>query len=155
VDFLTNSKILHIQTASIDDANRLLRAAFDAGFRESGAMTLSEHPMIAVRSVGLAFDSIIGYLDASGEAVSIVDEPYLQLLHGVANDRFKTNSERINRFREALIPPNPDVKSDWEDASARKERKRREGLALRDRLRAEAGGSAQESKPEEVVAELT
>jgi tRNA wybutosine-synthesizing protein 3 len=145
------AKILHIQTASSEDANRVLKAAFEAGFRESGAMSLSGTPMVAVRAVGLAFDTIIGYGEESSEPLSIVDESYLQLLLAVANDRFKTNSERIDRFRTALIQSASSPKTEWEDPIARKERKRREGLLLRDRLRAESENENRKPEDDEVL----
>jgi tRNA wybutosine-synthesizing protein 3 len=87
--------------------------------------------MVAVRSMGLAFDSIIGYQDSDGVAVSFVDETYLARLVQVGNERFETNSERIGRFRSYLLKeysPNAENRS-WEDAAERRQRKRLEGLA--------------------------
>jgi tRNA wybutosine-synthesizing protein 3 len=134
-------QILHILSASIEHAQRILAAALAAGFRESGAVSLGStktgeaNPMVAVRSAGYSFDSIIGYLDGESRNISLVDERYLRTLVCIANDRFKINTERISRFRAALMESyqaNPSTgaspKVDWEDADVRKQRKRAEGL---------------------------
>ena len=59
-------------------------------------------PMVAVRSAGLSFDSIIGYQSMHGGLVSLVDEAYLHVLMRIANQRFQTNTERISRFGDVL-----------------------------------------------------
>jgi tRNA wybutosine-synthesizing protein 3 len=97
-------------------------------------------PMVAVRSMGLAFDSIIGYESVEGTATSLVDEEHLAMLVQIANSRFKTNSERIQRFRASLSKESSPgyVKSerpDWEDASERKKRMKMEGLAKQSTLK--------------------
>ncbi|KAI8934880.1 hypothetical protein NX059_008554 [Plenodomus lindquistii] len=140
--------ILHILTASLQDAQSVLTAALSAGFRESGAVSLSStkagesNPMVAVRSTGYSFDSIIGYQDAEGCNVAMVDESYLETLVAIANERFNINEERIARFRKALLatlqPPTFEAsgssKAEWEDAHERKRRKREEGLARQQAL---------------------
>jgi len=95
--------------------------------------------MVAVRSTGLAFDTIIGYQDDEDNIVSIVTEAHLRLMVDVSIDRFKANSERIQRFRSALLSSYQSttglsgnglaVNPTWEDTAARKARKREEGLA--------------------------
>lgn len=121
-----------------------------AGFRESGAVSLGSskageaNPVVAVRSTGYSFDSIIGYQDENGRNVSLVDESHLCTLVCIANERFKINVERIARFRTQLlesyqptsIPKFVSSKPDWEDADARKQRKREEGLARQQALQA-------------------
>ncbi|KAL9576246.1 MAG: hypothetical protein Q9212_007259, partial [Teloschistes hypoglaucus] len=58
--------ILHIATASLHHAAPVLKAAISAGFRESGVQSLKNLtdpnalPMVAIRSAGLAFESLIG-----------------------------------------------------------------------------------------------
>ncbi|KAF1940681.1 hypothetical protein EJ02DRAFT_379380 [Clathrospora elynae] len=135
--------ILHILSASLDHAQRMLTAALTAGFRESGAVSLGStkmresNPMVAVRSAGYSFDSIIGYQNEDEHNIALVDEKYLQTLVGIANQRFKINTDRIDRFRNALLEIYQPVtsittgssKPDWEDADVRKQRKREEGLA--------------------------
>lgn len=109
---------------------------------KDGAIT----PMVAIRSNGLALDSIVGYLDDQGEPRSLVSEQHLQLLTNIANERFETNTKRIQRFQESLFKlfsspistadPNSNAAS-WEDAESRKARKRSEGLAKQVIARAE------------------
>jgi tRNA wybutosine-synthesizing protein 3 len=99
--------------------------------------------MVAVRSTGYSFDSIIGYHDNSGQNIALVDERYLQTLALVANERFQINTERIARFRTSLLQQyrlqlaetSGLASSGWEDAEARKLRKRAEGLARQQALK--------------------
>jgi tRNA wybutosine-synthesizing protein 3 len=134
-------------SASPDLAQRILIAALAAGFRESGAVSLGaaktgdSNPMVAVRSAGYSFDSIIGYRDEEGRNIALVSERYLHTLVDVANERFKINTDRISRFRNALLESHQSTlstgkssKPDWEDAEARKRRKREEGLARQQAL---------------------
>ncbi|KAF3052195.1 hypothetical protein E8E11_008988 [Didymella keratinophila] len=140
--------ILHILSASLDDAQRVLNAGMRAGFRESGAVSLGEsksgeaNPVVAIRSTGYSFDSIIGYQDETGRNISLMNEAHLRTLVCIANERFKINEERIARFRTQLLksykpvptPQSRGSKPDWENADARKQRKRAEGLARQQAL---------------------
>jgi tRNA wybutosine-synthesizing protein 3 len=99
--------------------------------------------MVAVRSAGYSFDSIIGHQDETGRNVMMVNERHLETLVAIANDRFKINLERITRFRSALLdifkPSDSSTNGSstpvWEDADARKQRKREEGLARQQALK--------------------
>jgi tRNA wybutosine-synthesizing protein 3 len=100
--------------------------------------------MVAVRSAGYSFDSIIGYQDGEGRNITLVDENYLRTLVDIANERFKINTDRISRFRNALLESYQSVvstgkstKPEWEDAEDRKRRKREEGLARQQALQNE------------------
>lgn len=114
-----------------------------AGFRESGAINLlpssGAHatPMVAIRSMGLGFESIIGRLDKNGRTCSIISESLLQSFFETANERFAENEKRRDRFwnnlkeEVGLGAPAPVRQGDsgaWEDKGARRERLRREGL---------------------------
>ncbi|KAF2466002.1 uncharacterized protein BDR25DRAFT_294644 [Lindgomyces ingoldianus] len=150
--------ILHILAASMVDSHRVLTAAIGAGFRESGAMSLGSsksgerNPMVAVRSTGYSFDSIIGYQNDLGDSIAMVDEVYLRTLVDIANDRFSVNSQRIDRFRSSLLRQfnqreavdvtvlstlPKTVKADWEQSEARRQRKRAEGLNRQQALHAQ------------------
>lgn len=143
----------------MDQAQLVLNAALAAGFRESGAVSLGStktsdaNPMVAVRSAGYSFDSIIGYQDENGENVALVDEKYLRILVDIANERFKINVDRIARFRKALMEAYQhgtldaagSSKPDWEDAEVRKRRKREEGLARQQALKSQASEARDES----------
>ena len=141
--------------ASLQHANPVLAAASSSGFRESGLQSLrclesaddGPSPIVAVRSSGLALESIIGYCDdeeATEEPIirSLVSEEYLQMLVALSNERFQTNGERKERFRTLLLElcsENHGKKGrgrekggNWEDAETRRERKRAEGLKKRE-----------------------
>jgi tRNA wybutosine-synthesizing protein 3 len=122
--------------ATLQHAQPVLAAASSAGFRESGLQSLrclaslddagdatslppSSFPMVAVRSSGLALESIIGCSSdddqpsRSSEGVpvtganslvqSLVTEEYLAMLVSIANERFIVNKARVSRFRTHLL----------------------------------------------------
>lgn len=146
---------MHVLTASPQHAQIILIAALQAGFRESGALNLisstSENatPMVAVRSMGLALESIIGQSGSSGGWECFVSGRYLQGLLEISNNRFEENTRRIGRFRELLAAgllanngPAAKIKADgsnWEDASVRRERKKAEGLKRSQERREDVG----------------
>ncbi|KAF2737522.1 hypothetical protein EJ04DRAFT_541825 [Polyplosphaeria fusca] len=146
--------ILHVLTASMEYAQRVLVAALSAGFRESGAIGLNGsktgelNPMVAVRSTGYSFDAIIGYQTGGGNNIALVDENHLRVLVGIANERFNINADRIARFQSALLEQHPVASvaapgvdsngSNWEEAGARWQRKRKEGLARQHALAAQS-----------------
>ncbi|KAL8366910.1 hypothetical protein RB599_011189 [Gaeumannomyces hyphopodioides] len=137
IHFKFEPMILHVLAASPEDAQSVLRCGLEAGFRESGAINLTTTqdqvtPMVAIRSMGLGLESIIG-MQVGGENKRIVSPEYLALLVRTANERFAQNRKRTERFRQALAalrgpageqPGRPG----WEDAAARRERKKAEGL---------------------------
>ena len=142
-------------TASLHHAQPVLAAAINAGFRESGVQSLKNledgnaFPMVAVRSAGLGFESLVGFWDdgdggkgeeRGGKVLSLVDEKYLELLVELGNERFVANGERIERFRSGLMSFRRDELK-WENADARRERKRKEGLE-RKGLEAKSGAIA-------------
>lgn len=133
-------------TASPEHAQLLLRCGLQAGFRESGAVSLTaaageQHatPIVAIRSMGLSFESLIGYQSGSddNELHCTVSPAYLRTLVHIANERFIENTKRIERFRAALAEatrPFSRNGGEWEDAQVRRERKRAEGLKRREEL---------------------
>ncbi|KAI4626734.1 hypothetical protein J4E83_003886 [Alternaria metachromatica] len=161
--------ILHVLSASMDHAQGVLTAALAAGFRESGAVSLGSaktaesNPMVAVRSAGYSFDSIIGYQDGDGRDVALIDERYLRTLVNIANERFNINFDRISRFRKALLETyEPKLstakggsKPDWEDADVRKRRKREEGLARQQALQNHVSREDTHSTREEDMGTMT
>ena len=106
-------------TASLSHASLILAAAINAGFRESGVQSLKNltdaeaYPMVAVRSAGLAFESLVGVIEGPTGAETredgpervrrLVDDGYLDILVGIAGERFRANSERIARFEGELF----------------------------------------------------
>ena len=142
-----NSQILHVLASSVSSAEKLLSAALQAGFRESGASSLeSSCPMVAVRCQGLAFDCIIGRADANGINIEVlVSEDYLRTMARVVNERFATNSERLRRFENAVKALNLSSSSPGRNVDLAREkelrrtRKRAEGLERQRKLRQTKG----------------
>ena len=102
--------------------------------------------MVAVRSMGLSFESLIGFEAGDGRRSSLVSPSYLQSLVRIAGERFGENARRISRFqaafRDALSEPAPRLNpqgEEWEDQVARRERKRAEGLRRKAELEAQQG----------------
>ncbi|KAH0491656.1 hypothetical protein TgHK011_003077 [Trichoderma gracile] len=168
IHFKFEPMILHVLTASLGHAQLLLRCALQAGFRESGAINItlpsSEQPtpMVAVRSMGLSLESLVGYQDLDGQRRRIVPAGYFKMLLQISNERFVENTKRIERFRsafkEAVLEPqassvpkklNPEGK-EWEDAAARRERLRAEGL----RRKAALQGQRSKSPAQDIDVEL-
>ena len=129
--------------ASLHYAHPVLTAAISAGFRESGVQSLKNlddtnaFPMVAVRSSGLAFESLVGYVEGSsseggGEVVlRVVDTNYLRDLAIIANERFVLNEERIRKFENDMFRD----KDEFEPANERAARKRSEGLRRKAEMR--------------------
>lgn len=130
-------------TASLHHAEPVLSAAISAGFRESGIQSLKNIrepdscPMVAVRSSGLALESLIGMVvghELEEEVSAIVDEEYLGIILSLANQRFVSNAERIRRFFGNLFQREIEARTILEDTMTRKERKRAEGLRRKELL---------------------
>lgn len=87
--------------------------------------------------MGLGFESLIGQVH-NARRIRLVTPEYLHMLMDIATDRFAENAKRIERFRTAfrqafVDQPVPQTRKnqdgeEWEDAAARRERKRAEGL---------------------------
>ena len=121
--------------------------------------------MVAIRSAGLALESLIGVAVPSdpgtdpGTGTGVltvrrtVPRAHLRTLLRVANERFAANAERIARFRALLLSETGtgaegakrksdnnkkgDGGAEWEDAAVRRERLRAEGLRRREEVRRE------------------
>lgn len=132
-------------TASLYHAQPILAAAINAGFRESGIQSLKNlgdshaFPMVAIRTAGLAFESLVGLIpnrtqeyedgaENEEHITRIVSEEYLELLVNIANERFKANADRIQRFEQDLFKRDEGFGQAWEDSKNREERMRAEGL---------------------------
>lgn len=105
--------------------------------------------MVAVRTQGLALESIIGYHSpspTSNREICTISASELRYLVGLANERFGENEKRIARFRELLkqrVSANSANEGGrrgdgengiWEDSESRKERKRADGLKRREEI---------------------
>jgi tRNA wybutosine-synthesizing protein 3 len=92
--------------------------------------------MVGIRSMGLALESLVGF-EVDGKGVAISSNIHLKKLVEISNVRFKENAKRIERFRMLLkdlsrvdegVKKRGQDSGEWEDAQARRERKRAEGL---------------------------
>ncbi|KAK8067904.1 hypothetical protein PG996_007016 [Apiospora saccharicola] len=153
IHFKFEPMILHVLTASPAHAQLLLRCGLQAGFRESGAINLTAPaaagteatptPMVAIRCMGLTFESLVG-VKKNDRVQCTVTPAYLRTLVDIGNERFAENTRRIQRFRSAVLEAvaapaasGPKIKVDgsvWEDAQARRERKKAEGLKKKEEL---------------------
>lgn len=154
LDQANTLQILHVLTASLEHAQLVIQAGMEAGFRESGAVSLLKRqpdedamPMVAVRSMGLSFESLIG-AETDDVRRPIVPPGFLKTLVQIGNERFVENQKRIARFSaalEAAFAP-PKGKENWEDPQVRRERKRQEGLRRREELKKQERQSGEESE---------
>ncbi|KAI0602546.1 methyltransferase TYW3-domain-containing protein [Biscogniauxia sp. FL1348] len=159
IHFKFEPMILHVLTASPNHAQLLLRCGLQAGFRESGAINLVSAagepvtPIVAIRSMGLALESLVGVQHAYGAPTCTVPQEYLQTLLRVSNERFEENKKRIIRFRAAVLqaakPPKKKDGSEWEDARARRERKKAEGLRRKAELQTRQKQTGEDENVEE------
>lgn len=128
-------------------AEKILKAALQAGFRESGALNLlpsgKEPPMpiVAVRSMGLSLSSLVGYCSPEGVAMCSISADELMTLLETGNERFEENEKRIGRFRELIRRGGEEKVREWEDSKSRAERKKREGLLKRKQMLQEQNGA--------------
>lgn len=94
-------------------------------------------PMVAIRSMGLLLESLVGEQVGARRSCSVTPD-YLERLLDISNQRFQENTKRIARFRAAVLEAtNAKTKKDgteWEDAEARRARKREEGLRRREEV---------------------
>lgn len=137
LESLTDCQILHVLTASPEHAQLILRCGLQAGFRESGALNLTAlggepvTPIVAIRTMGLGLESLVG-IQKGNQKECTVSADYLQTLLAISHERFAENTKRIQRFRAAILgasqPPKKKDGTEWEDAAARRERKKAEGL---------------------------
>jgi tRNA wybutosine-synthesizing protein 3 len=151
---------MHVIAATPSKAQVILAIAQQAGFRESGIMSLGDCPVVAIRSIGLAFDSIVAFENAEGTLVPLVDEVYLRTLVLVANERFTINRERIERLAKGITTrPAMDYTShtstDQQEATARRELNKREGLAKQQAQRLIAGPKHDDALHEQDRVELS
>lgn len=132
-----------------------------AGFRESGALNLLAAgggagssvatPMVAVRSMGLGLEALVGQQTADGRA-ALVAPAHLRTLLRLANERFGENVRRKERFRCAFQDRLAAVAGavegrkgrEWEDPVARRERKRAEGVARKMEVQGKLGRGGEE-----------
>ena len=104
--------------------------------------------MVAIRTAGLSFETVIGIVKYSHDSESgteietmeaIVSEEYLAMCFNVVNERFRWNEGRKERLRteirEAFFGRAEKLERlDWEDKEDRRRRKREEGLRRKEEI---------------------
>lgn len=87
--------ILHAECRTLDEASRVLLAARNAGYRESGA-TLGNRVMLAIRC------SLRLEVPVADGGEMLVPESYLRYLIRLANEKFKENEDRVMKLEAQL-----------------------------------------------------
>lgn len=82
--------LLHVQCRTIEAAKKLLNAASDAGFRNSGMIPPGKNIMVGIRHASLSIDCP---LVADG-GISFATEPYVRYLVSVAEEKMAENFRR-------------------------------------------------------------
>ncbi|KAG0292670.1 hypothetical protein BGZ96_003833 [Linnemannia gamsii] len=179
VYFKFEPMILHIEAATPVAAKTFLNHSLFSGYRNSGILPSVKRTMLAIRST-LKLDAPIAYIPSStssssttagtttdeGKIYLMVSLSYLRVLIDLSNDKFKMNVAQMARFEERLTKhllnaenstitkKVGDQGGEWEDAEARKERKRREGMMKQEetaRARAEKKQAAAEAAAAEAA----
>jgi len=142
IRFAFEPMILHVTAASLRHARPLLSAAVSSGFRESGVQGLRNLdepgacPTVAVRTAGLALESVVGHVARGETCRALVSEDYLAVLVELANERFVANRERVERFRACLrqnmaaaeTQGDETTREGWKDSDKRRQRKCKQGM---------------------------
>ena len=87
--------ILHAECRTLDEASRVLLAARNAGYRESGA-TLGNRVMIAIRC------SLRLEVPVANGGELLVPESYLRYIIRLANEKFGENEGRVRKLEAQL-----------------------------------------------------
>jgi tRNA wybutosine-synthesizing protein 3 len=135
--------ILHVECRDQASAQKLLRYALQAGYRNSGA-TISSRIIVAIRHTAQLNVPIAFTCSQHQKYKLLVSAPYLSLLLAKANEFMLSNFERIDVLYEQLsimlssgISENEPPKESKEE---RKARKKAEGLLKQKLLRTELEG---------------
>ncbi|ABM80981.1 conserved archaeal protein [Hyperthermus butylicus DSM 5456] len=89
--------IYHVYTYSLEEARILLEAAREAGFKHSGILVPSEHPLVELRT-GIRADILL----ADGDTVIVGEDEKLQHAVNVANEVLLQAKKRNERLLQAL-----------------------------------------------------
>lgn len=94
--FREESMILHVCCRTIEDAEKILEIAAEAGFKRAGIATTKKKIMVEI--MGTEFiDALI-----AKDGKLIVDENYLKIIVDYANKKLTKGHERINNFEKTI-----------------------------------------------------
>ncbi|KAF3078165.1 hypothetical protein TWF569_003343 [Orbilia oligospora] len=129
VHFKFEPMILHVLTETLEIANRLLTCAISSSFRESGIVSPLKNPIVAIRTMGLAFDAPVGIYDPEKNVIQrFIDPPGLRVLARLTGDRFRENSRRIDSLYKTLLSAMEAPETPLESKKTRAFRKKAEGM---------------------------
>ena len=146
--------MLQVLCSSLESAHKVNTAAYQSGFTESGISSISTDnlrtstAMVAIRTTSLAFDSVIGYEGADGKLIPMVTEAYMRVLVELCNERFQTNKERTEAFRETLFESFKPQQSQFSGPSAFEPLEQRRVRMKEDCIRRQAETNAQRTVDE-------
>ena len=146
------NQILHVLTASPEHAQVLIKAAVSSGFRETGAINLipshntregllPPHPIVAIRTAGVAFESLLGFETMSCQRALLTTRHGIAAMVDIAVERSIENASRRSRFEDTLFDllqraEGRRARADaWEDPEERRKRMRMEGLQRQQQLK--------------------
>lgn len=111
----------------------LLGVAYQVGYQNSG-ITPSRRHMLAIRSTH-KIDTPVAYVE-NGKIHCLVDPAYLYLLLNMSNQKFEQNMDRMKIFEDTmrLELTRAKDKENWESKEERRERKRMEGIAVKESM---------------------
>lgn len=111
----------------------LLGVAYQVGYQNSG-ITPSRRHMLAIRSTH-KIDTPVAYVE-NGKIHCLVDPAYLYLLLNMSNQKFEQNMDRMKIFEDTmrLELTRAKDKENWESKEERRERKRMEGIAIKESM---------------------
>jgi tRNA wybutosine-synthesizing protein 3 len=137
VTFKFEPFILHVEADSLAHGQRLLGAALQAGYRNSGLVLASDQQrvMVQIRHT-MKMDIPLGLRCQHGVCL-LVDTKYIEWIVRKSNEMFETNVKRTlilqSEISEMFTRIDNSTKS--ESKEERRERKRREGLQLQQQSR--------------------
>lgn len=125
--------ILHVKCRNSETANMLFSTAMGCGFRETG---IGSNNIVGIRIL-IKLDVPIGALQEE-KFVLFVSKEYLNVITKLSLDRFSENFRKMDQLQEAISQMGQYVKKEEEETKEqRRQRKMMEGMARRDRVRAE------------------
>jgi tRNA wybutosine-synthesizing protein 3 len=133
--------ILHVEARDLGCAKRLVTAAMDSGFRNSGMLVSDTRIMVQIRHTMRIDAPVAVVCEEHGQPRLLVSRAYLQLLNRMTAEKFAENRRRMETLRLAIekclaggdllarsSSSNNNNNNNKETKEERRQRKREEGL---------------------------
>jgi len=98
VSFRCEPFLLHVQCRTIEAAKKLLNAASEAGFRNSGMLPPGRHIMVNIRHASLSIDAPV----VADGGISFASEAHVRYLVKVAEEKMAENFRRTVMLEKAI-----------------------------------------------------